>query len=105
MHSQSSEVGSILLDLTRRETTNLSLGLAREIVSHLGQQIQMLEHSQRAAGFAVLKAPDIPSALVEIGCLSNQSEETALRQANYRHKVATSIVRSVESYYQNVVRV
>ncbi len=105
IQNQSTEVGSILLDLTRRETTNLSLGLAREIVSHLGQQIHMLEHSQRAAGFAVLKAPDIPSALVEIGCLSNRDEEVSLRQANYRNKVAGSIVRSVESYYQNVVRV
>ncbi|HTH96123.1 MAG TPA: N-acetylmuramoyl-L-alanine amidase [Stellaceae bacterium] len=103
--NQSNEVGSILIDLTRRETTNLSLGLAREIVSHLSTQVHMLEHSQRAAGFAVLKAPDIPSALVEIGCLSNRDEEVSLRTATYRHKVATSIVKSVNSYYDNVVRV
>jgi N-acetylmuramoyl-L-alanine amidase len=103
--NQSPEVSNILLDLTRRQTTNLSLGLARELVANLGTRVHMLEHPHRSAGFAVLKAPDVPSALVEIGCLSNRDEEVSLRNAAYRHKVATSIVASVDGYYANVVRV
>ena len=103
--TQSPEVSDILLDLTRRQTANLSIGLARELVGHLSGMVRMLPHSHRSAGFAVLKAPDIPSALVETGCMSNREEERMLRNANYRTTVATGIVRSVDSYFHDVARV
>ncbi len=102
--TQSPEVSDILLDLTRRQTANLSIGLARELVSHLSGMVQMLPHSHRSAGFAVLKAPDIPSALVETGCMSNRDEERMLRNASYRKTVATGIVRSIDSYFRDVAR-
>jgi N-acetylmuramoyl-L-alanine amidase len=102
--SQPPEVSSILIDLARRQTNNLSIGLAKEIVSQLGRRVRLLENSHRAAGFAVLKAPDIPSALVEMGCLSNQQEDKLLRTAAYRDKVAGGIVQSIDAYYSQVVR-
>jgi N-acetylmuramoyl-L-alanine amidase len=102
--AQSREVSDILLDLARRQTNNLSIGLAKELVSQLSAEIRMLEHSHRSAGFAVLKAPDIPSALVELGCLSNREEDRLLRSPAYRKKLATGIVQSVEAYYAQVVR-
>ena len=101
----SPEVSDILLDLTRRQTANLSIGLARELVSHLSGMVRMLPHSHRSAGFAVLKAPDIPSALVETGCMSNRDEERMLRNPAYRETVATGIVRSIDSYFRDVARV
>lgn len=102
--TQSREVSDILLDLARRQTNNLSLGLAQELVRKLGTEVHMMEHSHRSAGFAVLKAPDIPSALVELGCLSNKAEDRMLRTPAYREKLADGIVQSVESYYAQVVK-
>jgi N-acetylmuramoyl-L-alanine amidase len=64
----------------------------------------MLNNSHRSAGFAVLKAPDIPSALVEMGCLSNREEERALRTPSYRRKVAAGITRSINDYFDSLVK-
>ena len=93
------EVSDILLDLTRRETNNESIKLARDLVSELGQRVKLLNHTHRSAGFVVLKAPDIPSALVEIGCLSNREEETLLQNLSYQRRIATGLVKSVNDFF------
>lgn len=98
------EVSSILIDLARRQTNNQSIRLARRLVTDLGHDVAMLNNSHRSAGFAVLKAPDIPSALVEMGCLSNREEEHALRTPTYRQKVAAGITRSINDYFDSLVR-
>jgi N-acetylmuramoyl-L-alanine amidase len=99
------EVSSILLDLARRQTNNLSIGLARRLVAELGKgDVALLDNSLRSAGFAVLKAPDIPSALVEMGCLSNSREERELRNPAYQKKLAGVLTRSVDAYFDTVVR-
>ncbi len=98
------EVSTILIDLARRQTNNLSIGLARRLVVELGQEVRLLNNSHRSAGFAVLKAPDIPSALVELGCLSNKDEEHSLRTPSYRVKLASSLARSVDDYFDYVVK-
>jgi len=96
---QPRDVGTILLDLTRRQTGNLSISLARNLVDQLGREVVLLERPQRAADFAVLTAPDIPSALVELGCLSNPAEERLLRQRSYQEKLARGLVRAVETFF------
>ncbi len=93
------EVSGILIDLARRQTNNLSIQLAQELVAELGRHVPMLTNSHRSAGFAVLKAPDIPSALVEIGCLSNREQERQLRQGPFRSAIAQSLARSVNDYF------
>jgi N-acetylmuramoyl-L-alanine amidase len=98
------EVSSILIDLARRQTNNQSIQLARRLVTDLGQDVLMLNNSHRSAGFAVLKAPDIPSALVEMGCLSNRQEEHALRMPSYRQKVAIGIARSINDYFDSALK-
>jgi len=98
------EVSSILIDLARRQTNNQSIRLARRLVNDLGHDVAMLNNSHRSAGFAVLKAPDIPSALVEMGCLSNREEEHALRTPSYRQKVAAGIARSINDYFDSPVK-
>ena len=96
---QPRDVGTVLLDLTRRQTANLSLVLARRLVVELGREVVLLDRPQRAADFAVLTAPDIPSALVELGCLSNAAEERLLRHQAYRHQLARGLVRAVDAYF------
>jgi N-acetylmuramoyl-L-alanine amidase len=98
------EVSSILIDLARRQTNNQSIQLARRLVDDLGRDVTMLNNSHRSAGFAVLKAPDIPSALVEMGCLSNRDEERALRTPTYRRKVAAGIARSINDYFDALLK-
>src|SRR6266403_325731 len=96
---QPRDVGNILLDLTRRQTSNLSIALARQVDVELGRAAVLLENPQRSADFAVLTAPDVPSALVELGCLSNAAEERLLRQRAYQQKLARGLARAVEAYF------
>jgi N-acetylmuramoyl-L-alanine amidase len=96
---QSRDIGDILMDLTRRQTGNFSVALARAIVDQVGREVVLLDHPQRSADFAVLTAPDIPSALVELGCLSNPQEEHLLPQRAYQHKLARGLVRAAEAYF------
>ncbi|MDE2228666.1 MAG: N-acetylmuramoyl-L-alanine amidase [Alphaproteobacteria bacterium] len=100
--SRDPEVNGILFDLARRQTNNLSIRFAQDVVGELGRHVTMLTNSHRSAGFAVLKAPDIPSALVEIGCLSNRTEERDLRQPPYRAVVARSLARSIGHYFDTI---
>jgi N-acetylmuramoyl-L-alanine amidase len=98
LSQQPRDVGNILLDLTRRETSNLSITLAHDLVTQLGRDVVLLERPQRSADFAVLTAPDIPSALVELGCLSNAAERRLLQQRSYQQRLARALVRAVDMY-------
>jgi N-acetylmuramoyl-L-alanine amidase len=97
-------VSEILLDLARRQTNNLSIRLARDMVSELGRDVRLLNNTHRSAGFAVLKAPDIPSALVELGCLSNKEEDRLLQQTSYQRRLAAGLARSINDYFDFIGR-
>jgi N-acetylmuramoyl-L-alanine amidase len=99
LSQQPREVGNVLLDLTRRETGNLSVAFARRITAELAREAVLRDRAQRSADFAVLTAPDVPSALVELGCLSNPVEERLLQQRAYQQKLARGLVRAVEAYF------
>ncbi|HEY3912814.1 MAG TPA: N-acetylmuramoyl-L-alanine amidase [Stellaceae bacterium] len=92
-------IGEILAELTRDQTDNQSIELAGDIVAALGHQVMLLENPQRAADFAVLTAPDIPSALVELGCLSNPAEEKLLLQPQYQRRLARGLTQAIEAYF------
>lgn len=92
-------IGAILLDLARRQTNNQSLILARAIVEELGRAVPLLEKPHREAGFAVLTAPDIPSVLVELGCLSNPAEERLLRRPAHQRRLAQALARAIDDYF------
>jgi N-acetylmuramoyl-L-alanine amidase len=94
-------VGDILIDLARRQTDNLSLELAHDVIAALGRDVELLENPQRSAGFVVLTAPDVPSALVELGCLSNPVEERLLQQPAYRQRLARGLAKAIEAYFRN----
>ena len=97
---ESREVASILLDLAQRETMNYSARFAAIMVSELGKSVQLLSNSHRFAGFAVLKAPDVPSVLFEMGYLSNAAEERELLKPEYRRKMADGIVRAADQFFR-----
>jgi N-acetylmuramoyl-L-alanine amidase len=99
LSQQPDEVWNILLDLTRRETGNLSAAVAHKITTELGRDVVLRSGAQRSADFAVLTAPDVPSVLVELGCLSNATEERLLQQRAYQQKLARGLVRAIEAYF------
>jgi N-acetylmuramoyl-L-alanine amidase len=68
------------------------------VVDSLEGQVPLLPNTHRRAGFAVLKAPEIPSVLVEIGFLSHPQDEAALRRPDHRARVARALSRAVQAY-------
>ena len=99
---QPKEVANILIDLVRRETMNRSSEFATNMVGEMKKVAKLLRNTHRFAGFAVLKAQDIPSVLLEMGYLSNKSEERLLKTRSYRKKIAKSTVRAVDKYFNNI---
>lgn len=94
------QVADILVDLIRRETHSFSIRFARSLVGELSTSIGVINNPHRFAGFRVLKAPDVPSVLVELGYLSNPKDEEQLQNVEWRQKAAKSIAAAVASFAQ-----
>jgi N-acetylmuramoyl-L-alanine amidase len=100
---QDFQVANILIDLAMRDTMNQSKYFANTIVDSLRyNKIRLLERPHRYAGFAVLKAPDIPSVLIEVGFMSNRAEANKLSNDSYRRIIATAIVNGINQYFETV---
>ncbi len=93
-------VTNILIELAIRETMNQSAEFAGFIIPELGKEISLLRKTHRYAGFRVLKAPDVPSVLIEMGYLSNPTDEARLLDANHRRHLMGAVVRAVDGYFQ-----
>jgi N-acetylmuramoyl-L-alanine amidase len=98
--NESDVVTSILIDLAQRETKNSSVKFAQALVPELQQVAGVTQKSHKFAGFVVLKAPDVPSILIEIGYLSNQSDESAMRTARWRQSFAAAVGKAVDRYFK-----
>jgi N-acetylmuramoyl-L-alanine amidase len=98
---QSDDVAGILVDLTVRETVNDGNRLANMMVEALENQgVGLLPATpHRSAGFAVLKSPDIPSILIEMGYLSDMSDARALADPRHQQQIARAIVDGVDRYF------
>ncbi|CDO46962.1 N-acetylmuramoyl-L-alanine amidase [Bartonella henselae] len=96
---ESLELTDILLDLTRRETHAFSINFANNVVSNLSKShINLINNPHRYADFQVLKAPDVPSVLIEIGYLSNKEDEKLLNNPQWRKQMAASIAYSIRQF-------
>lgn len=97
--SEEPVVTDILIDLAQRRTMNLSTKLANTIVDEMGPRTRLLSRPRRSAGFAVLKAPDVPSVLVELGFLSNSHDEKALRDPKRRAVLIDGLAASIDRFF------
>ena len=88
-----------LLDLSQTGTINDSMKLGKYLLGELGTVNTLHKASVEQAGFAVLKAPDIPSALIETAFISNPEEESRLNDDAYQEKLAAAIVRGIRQYF------
>jgi len=93
------DVVSILIDLAQRETKNRSVRFANQLVQTMVLRVPLLERPHRHAGFAVLKSPDIPAVLVELGFLSHPDEERLLLSDKHRSAIADGIVAAIANFF------
>jgi N-acetylmuramoyl-L-alanine amidase len=94
-----SHLAKTLLDLSQTATLNDSLKVAKAVLNELGTINTLHKNEVEQAGFAVLKAPDIPSMLVETAFISNPEEEKRLTNSAYQEKMAEAILRGIKRYF------
>ena len=91
-------IASVLLDLSQSATIQDSLELGSDVLKHIGKVSNINNEKVQQAGFAVLKAPDMPSILIETAFLSNPSEEKKLRNSKHQQKLAKAVFAGIKSH-------
>ena len=83
----------------QRETKTFSNRFARLLMDEMKSTVRMHKHPLKSAGFRVLKAPDVPSVLVEIGYVSNKGDLEHLVSENWRNKAVGSMVQAIDTFF------
>ncbi len=99
--TQDGHLARTLLDLSQTATLNDSMKVGKAVLSQLGDINKLHKAHVEHAGFAVLKAPDIPSILVETAFISNPDEERRLNNRKYQDKMANAIMMGLKSYFDD----
>jgi N-acetylmuramoyl-L-alanine amidase len=100
LSGKSDDVAGILVELAHRETKNFSGLFARTLAGRMQSATPMHPSPLRSAGFTVLRAPDVPSVLVELGFLSNSLDVKLLTSDVWRDRVTDSMVEAVQNFFQ-----
>jgi N-acetylmuramoyl-L-alanine amidase len=97
----SHDIMKTLIDMSQRESKNSSSKFANTVIGSVKKsEIEILQNTHRYAGFAVLTAPDMASVLIELGYLSNKQEEKLLNSLIYKRKIAETLTKSIDSYFE-----
>ncbi|MCZ6667566.1 MAG: N-acetylmuramoyl-L-alanine amidase [Gammaproteobacteria bacterium] len=94
-------IASVLLDLSQTATIQDSLELGSDVLRNLGKVSKLNNKKVQQAGFAVLKAPDMPSILIETAFLSNPAEEKKLRSSKHQQKLANALFAGIKAHMRN----
>jgi N-acetylmuramoyl-L-alanine amidase len=97
--TQDKQLASVLFDLSTTAQINDSMKLGKAVLSEIGGINRLHKGSVEQAGFAVLKAPDIPSILVETAFISNPEEEARLKDDAYQNQLADAITKGIKRYF------
>ncbi|MDX2104724.1 MAG: N-acetylmuramoyl-L-alanine amidase [Alphaproteobacteria bacterium] len=95
----SRQVRNILVDLMHRDTANASNRMAQSLLDSFAPPFSPIQRPHRQANFAVLRAPDIPSILVEMGFISNAEDERALQQRSTQTRISERLVLAVDGFF------
>lgn len=101
LHGKDHELAAVLIDLSQSATMEASFDVGSRILRSMGKVNVLQRADVQQAGFMVLKAPDIPSVLVETAFITNEREERLLGQSDYQDKLARSILDGVKGYFQS----
>jgi N-acetylmuramoyl-L-alanine amidase len=93
------DVADILIDLAQRETKAFSMHFAKDLVADMKKVARMHKHPMKSAGFKVLKAPDVPSVLIELGYVSNGSDLKQITSAGWQAKTAGAIGQAIDTFF------
>jgi N-acetylmuramoyl-L-alanine amidase len=93
------EVADILIDLAQRETNAFSHRFARLLMGEMKSTVRMHKHPMKSAGFKVLKAPDVPSVLIELGYVSNKGDLEHLVSENWRSRTVGSMAQAIDAFF------
>jgi N-acetylmuramoyl-L-alanine amidase len=93
------DVADILIDLAQRETRSFSNRFARIVAGEMKTAARMHKHPLKSAGFRVLKAPDVPSVLIELGYVSNKDDLQQLMSENWRSKTVASVAKAIDGFF------
>jgi N-acetylmuramoyl-L-alanine amidase len=99
VRAKDAQVQLALLDMSTTAQINDSLKLGSAMLGEIGRVGKLHKASVEQAGFAVLKAPDIPSVLVEAAFISNPQEEAKLNSTDYQDQLADALMRGIERYF------
>jgi N-acetylmuramoyl-L-alanine amidase len=99
LSSEPSDVAGILIDLAKRETKTFSLQFARTMVGELKNAVRLHQNPLKSARFVVLRAPDVPSVLVELGYVTNKADLQSLVSAEWRGRTADAIVQAIHTFF------
>ena len=93
------EVADILIELAQRETRAFSHRFARLLMGEMKNTVRMHKHPMKSAGFKVLKAPDVPSVLIELGYVSNKGDLEHLVSENWRSRTVGSMAQAIDAFF------
>lgn len=99
LKDQPDDVAGILIDLAQRETKAFSVQFADKLVGTMKQSIRFHKEPMKSAGFRVLRAPDVPSVLVELGYVSNKEDLQSLSSDSWRDHTAKGMASAIDSYF------
>jgi N-acetylmuramoyl-L-alanine amidase len=99
MSHEPGDVADILIDLAQRETKAFSLHFARTLVGDMKKVARMHKNPMKSAGFKVLKAPDVPAALIELGYMSSKDDLKQLTSGAWQSKTAGAISTAIDNFF------
>jgi N-acetylmuramoyl-L-alanine amidase len=99
LSAEPNDVADILIDLAQRETKQFSVNFATSLIGELKTSARLHKHPLKSAGFRVLKAPDVPSVLVELGYVTNRQDLKLLTSEAWRGRATDSIVQAVNTFF------
>jgi N-acetylmuramoyl-L-alanine amidase len=99
LKSEPDDVAGILIDLAQRETKTFSVQFAHKLAGEMKTATRLHSDPLKSAGFRVLKAPDVPSVLVELGYVSNRDDLKSLLSDSWRDRTADAMANAVDAYF------
>ncbi len=98
LNTEPDDVADILIDLAQRETKSYSLQFAHKLVGEMKAATRLHKNPLKSAGFRVLRAPDVPSVLIELGYVSNRQDLQSLLSESWRNHTADMIAQAIDGY-------